>query len=434
MPARSGGARNSWQNRAVLRRRSACSLRSKVAAAVLGCALAAAGASRAAPAGATLAAAAQELVGVGQGVYVESSDGTVLVAQAADLAVHPASVSKVPTTLALLRTLGPGHQFETGFAASGPVVGGVVQGDLVVDASGDPYLVDENALLVLEALRDGGVREVRGRLVVRGPFIFDWESQGAGDRLRRVLAGGAPAAAWEAIRGGGSAPARPPAIRFQDDPRAARAAETLLVTHRSQPLVPLVKALNGYSNNVFAPFAAAAGGVDQVEAIARASVPAEMRDEIVLGDGAGASPRNRLSPRATVALLRALDAELARSDRTLADVLPVSGVDEGTLRHRLDGPGERGVVTGKTGTYGDYGASALVGAVRTRSRGTVYFAVLNHGVPVEAARERQDAFVRALLAEVDPEPWPYVRDEAPAFTRAKVVPTAALAADHAAAR
>jgi len=50
-----------------------------------------------------LAAVASSILGADQGVYVETTNGTVLVAQAADRPVHPASVSKVPTTLALLR-------------------------------------------------------------------------------------------------------------------------------------------------------------------------------------------------------------------------------------------------------------------------------------------------------------------------------------------
>jgi D-alanyl-D-alanine carboxypeptidase/D-alanyl-D-alanine-endopeptidase (penicillin-binding protein 4) len=188
--------------------------------------------------------------------------------------------------------------------------------------------------------------------------------------------------------------------------------------------VPLMKALNGYSNNIFAAFAEAAGGIAEVQRIARASVPPALRSEIVLGDGAGANSRNRLSPRAAVGILRALQGELARQGLGLSDVLPVAGVDEGTLRHRFEGANERGHVAAKTGTYGTYGASALAGALRTRSRGLVYFAVLDHGVPVEAARRRQDAFVRALLATLDTEPWPYQRDDAPAFTRARVEPSA----------
>ena len=376
-------------------------------------------------AAADLAAQARALVGAEQGVYVEAEDGSVLVAQAAERAVHPASVSKVPTTLALLRKLGADHRFATRFAASGPLQDGVLQGDLVVEGSGDPFFVDENALLVLIALHDQGVRRVAGEIAVRGRFLFNWESAGAAGRLQRALAGRIPAPTWSAVRAAeatrSDVPAKQPSLVFGDAKLPDAAAPVLLATHHSQPLVPLVKALNGYSNNIFANFAEAAGGIAAVQAIARESVPAAARDEIILGDGAGANPRNRLSPRAAVALLRALNGELAKSHDTLADVLPVAGIDEGTLRHRFEAPGERGHVVGKTGTYGDYGASALAGALRTRDRGIVYFAVLNHGVPIEAARKRQDAFVRALLASFETEAWPYQRDEAPAFTRAEVV-------------
>jgi len=372
-----------------------------------------------------LAAQARTLVGAEQGVYVEAEDGTVLVAQAAERAVHPASVSKVPTTLALLRKLGADYRFATRFSASGPLQGGVLQGDLVVEGSGDPFFVDENALLVLLALHDLDLRRVAGDVAARGPFLFNWTSAGAGGRLQQALSGRVPAPTWSAVRGAEVArsdvPAKQPTLAFGNAEVAGAAAPTLLVTHRSQPLVPLVKALNDYSNNIFADFADAAGGIAAVQAVARASVPTAMSDEIVLGDGAGANPRNRLSPRAAVELLRALADELAKSKHSLADVLPVAGIDEGTLRHRIDGPGERGHVVGKTGTYGDYGASALAGALRTRDRGVVYFAILNHNVPIEVARKRQDAFARALLASLDTEAWPYQRDEAPAFTRAEVV-------------
>jgi D-alanyl-D-alanine carboxypeptidase len=145
-----------------------------------------------------------------------------------------------------------------------------------------------------------------------------------------------------------------------------------------------------------------------------------MRTEIFLGDGAGTDPRNRLSPRVTVKLLRALEQELATSGHALFDILPVAGVDAGTLQKRLDGPEETGRVLGKTGTFGSYGASALVGAFRTTDHGTVYFAILNHGVPVPEARRRQDRFVRVLLTQFQTERWPYSRDDRPAIARAEV--------------
>ena len=115
-----------------------------------------------------LASPARSLLGTAQGVYVEAEDGTVLLAQAADLPVHPASVSKVPTTLALLRKFGPEHRFVTSFEASGRLHDGTLDGDLVVASDGDPYFVDENALLVVERLNALGVQRVTGTLRARG--------------------------------------------------------------------------------------------------------------------------------------------------------------------------------------------------------------------------------------------------------------------------
>jgi D-alanyl-D-alanine carboxypeptidase/D-alanyl-D-alanine-endopeptidase (penicillin-binding protein 4) len=87
-----------------------------------------------------LAELARRTLGADQGVYVEAADGTVLVAQVAARAVHPASISKIPTTLALLRRFGPEHRFVTTFSAAGRIENGALRGDLVVEPGGDPYL------------------------------------------------------------------------------------------------------------------------------------------------------------------------------------------------------------------------------------------------------------------------------------------------------
>lgn len=385
----------------------------------------------AAPARATdLAAEARRLVGAGQGVHVETEAGRVLVSEAGARAVHPASVSKIPTTLALLRKLGPDYRFETRFFADGPVADGLLSGPLVVEGRGDPYFVDENALLVVEALRRAGVRQVKGELLVEGRLLFNWKADGLSARIRRALDGGTPPAAWQAVRARvASAGAVAPRLEFLRPPLAGHGAPALLATHRSQPLRFMLKALNGYSNNIFAPFAEAAGGIADVERVVRRDLPADWRGELVLGDGAGAHPRNRMSPRATVRILRSLSGELAPHSLDLADVMPVAGVDEGTLKKRLDRPGERGVVVAKTGTYGDYGACALAGALRTKQHGVVYFAILNRGVPIEEGRRRQDAFLRALMKALGAEPWPYRRDDAPAFSRAEIVVASAAPAE-----
>ncbi len=378
----------------------------------------------------TLAAEAKLILGADQGVYIETSDGKSLLAQQAQKPVHPASVSKVPTTLALLRKLGPDYRFVTTFSARAPVANGTLQGDLLVESNGDPAFVDENALLVADHLRDSGITQVAGNLRLHGAITFNWEGDEDGARLRRALTGIVSPAALAAVRAfelentSGPAPARllPTGLKFiggEDSTAAPSAARTLLI-HRSQPLLPLAKSLNDYSNNIFKPLADAAGGASAVQALARSAVPAAMQSEITLGDGAGTDPINRLSPRAAVKLLRALEDELKKSGHALFDILPVSGIDAGTLRRRLDGPDEVGRIVGKTGTYGDYGASALVGAIPTTNMGTVYFAILNHGVPVPEARRRQDRFVRALLTHLESVPWNYRPDIRPAIARAEI--------------
>jgi D-alanyl-D-alanine carboxypeptidase/D-alanyl-D-alanine-endopeptidase (penicillin-binding protein 4) len=340
----------------------------------------------------------------------------VLVDQAGSLAVHPASLSKIPTTLALLQRLGATHRFSTTLRAGGPVRGGTLEGPLWVESAGDPFLVDESALQMAQALRGLGIERVSGALQASGPLYFDWQQDGAAQRLRDALSGQAPLRAWQSLQPAAAASEQPttapppmPAIAIAGPALVAAAVPPglpVLLVHRSPPLVTLAKALNDYSNNIFAPLAAAVDGPGAVQAAARAALPPAWRDEVTLGDGAGMDASNRMSPRAVVALLRALEGELVRSNHALTDILPVSGLDPGTLHERIAASGEAGHLVGKTGTYGDYGASALAGALRTR-QGTVYFAILNHGVPVPTARRRQDAYVRALLARLDTLPWDY---------------------------
>lgn len=362
-------------------------------------------------------ALARDVVGAGQGVLVVAEDGTVLASEAADRAVHPASVTKVATSLALLQKLGPEHRFETRVLAGGPVDAGTLHGDLVVEGGGDPFLVDEGAALILRRLHALGVRHVDGRLAVRGPLLFDWQRDPEGTQLARALAG--KIASWP------TTPDWPPladaALAFRGGKGTRSGSPAALVDYRSPPLLAIVKALNGYSNNVFHFASDAIGGPPAVEAAARAAVPAELRSEILVTNGAGGGTENRISPRAAVALLGALRRELARYGRDVTAVLPVSGIDPGTLRERLlAAPAGRGIVVGKTGTYGSEGASALAGILRTERYGLVTFAILNRGVPVPEARRRQDELVTKLAAALGAKPWPYTTAAPPAFDQAEV--------------
>ena len=62
---------------------------------------------------------ARERVGGGHGVFVRAEDGTVLAALNSARPYHPASVTKVATTLAFLSRLRPDRRFRTKVLTAG---------------------------------------------------------------------------------------------------------------------------------------------------------------------------------------------------------------------------------------------------------------------------------------------------------------------------
>jgi D-alanyl-D-alanine carboxypeptidase/D-alanyl-D-alanine-endopeptidase (penicillin-binding protein 4) len=79
---------------------------------------------------------------------------------------NPASTIKLVTTYAALEMLGPTFTWKTEAWTSAPLVGDVLQGDLVLRGGGDPKLTFEQFWLLLRGLRARGVREIRGDLVL----------------------------------------------------------------------------------------------------------------------------------------------------------------------------------------------------------------------------------------------------------------------------
>ena len=374
-----------------------------------------------------LAPLARSILGADQGAYVEAADGSVLLAQAANIPVHPASVSKVPTTLALLRKLGPDYRFVTTFAASGPVHDGTIAGDLVVDGGGDPYFVDENALLVAQALNELGVNRVAGVLRARGALLFDWESNDAAAQLQQALSGKAAAGAWLTLHALSPALSLPPALRFdsaagvQTAPGPDADATQPLLVHRSQPLLSLVKSLNDFSNNIFKPLADAAGGAAAVEDVARDSVPESMRSEITLGDGAGTDARNRLSPRAAVNLAARTGARTCHHRAHAGRCASGRG-----HRHRYAARAPEWTRGGRPHRGQDRHLRRLwrLRADRRDTDQRSRYRVFRDFEPRRTGGRgprRQDRFVRALLARINSLPWSYQPDSRPAVARAEVL-------------
>lgn len=75
----------------------------------------------------------------------------------------PASTAKSITTCFALERLGTEHRFVTRIYVTGPIAGGVVQGDLILWGSGDPELDTDKLGDLAARLAAAGVRGVEGR-------------------------------------------------------------------------------------------------------------------------------------------------------------------------------------------------------------------------------------------------------------------------------
>ncbi|MGA8049197.1 MAG: D-alanyl-D-alanine carboxypeptidase/D-alanyl-D-alanine-endopeptidase [Burkholderiales bacterium] len=84
----------------------------------------------------------------------------------ADVARNPASVMKLVTTYSALELLGPAYRWKTEVYAAGTQADDVLTGELVLKGYGDPRLTFEDFWRMLLGLRERGLRELRGDLVL----------------------------------------------------------------------------------------------------------------------------------------------------------------------------------------------------------------------------------------------------------------------------
>lgn len=338
-----------------------------------------------------------------QGVWIQS--GPILLANHQGTVPLPAaSLTKIATSLAALKTWGPQYQFETLVSATGPIKDGVLQGDLVVQAGGDPFFVWEEAIALGNSLQSMGITRVTGNLIVSGNFVMNYKFNPlvSGELLKQAL----NADDWPLVvehQYSTLPPGTPrPQVAISGSVQLAKLVnpkQILLLRHHSLPLAQILKEMNVYSNNEMAEMLAYdLGGahVVQRKAASAAGVPS---NEIELVNGSGLGVKNRISPRAVCAMLMAIERQLSPNQLTVADLFPVSGRDRrGTLLTRHI-PLHTVI---KTGTLND--VSALAGVMPTRDRGLVWFAAINRGSDIERFRQEQDRLLQNLSQQLQVAP------------------------------
>jgi D-alanyl-D-alanine carboxypeptidase/D-alanyl-D-alanine-endopeptidase (penicillin-binding protein 4) len=360
----------------------------------------------------TLFPALQDLAIPGDsGILVESLDGKVVVESNADHSFNPASNVKIATAYAVLRTFGPEFRFQTNIYTDGSVdpQTGTLTGNIYVSGK-DPVFANQHAVSVANELNKLGIRFVTGNLYVTDNFSINYaqspsiSAQAMFNDLDMYKRSPSATKAWLdylAYSGRLNQVPGTPTVTFTGQPFVSGVPSNLrlLFTHESTPMKEIIKATLCYSNNFLAAkLGDLLGGPYAVARLVQLNAnvpPAEF--SLATSSGLG---YNRVTPNAMMKLLRALRADLGRYNMTFMDIMPVAGIDQGTLEERFSADWARGSVVGKTGTLGntDGGASALAGEANTRN-GRLLFVIFNMHGSVPRFRNFQNSFLPLVQAQ-----------------------------------
>ena len=95
---------------------------------------------------------------------------------------NPASAIKILTTLSALEILGPSYQWQTRYLADGAIEDGALNGNLIMQGGGDPFLVVERFWHQVQSIRQKGIHTIRGDLIIdNGYFDIARHDRGAFD-------------------------------------------------------------------------------------------------------------------------------------------------------------------------------------------------------------------------------------------------------------
>ena len=357
---------------------------------------------------------------VDHGVYIESLDRSApLAAFNEDIPFNPASVIKLATSLAALDALGSDFRFRTELLADGEIDPRTheLEGDLILRSGADPSFSISDARAVGDSLRHLGINRVRGDLIVVGGFNCNYNSQtdvsaGVFRRQSRLSVSGV--------------------TRFETASATGNRGR-LLLTVESEPLLKIVYYQNAHSVNAMADLLATRiGGADGIRRFLVNRL--RLAEDSVFISRASGLDVNRITARDTVVVLRALVKWLDSKGIAPEAVMPVAGVDAGTLIDRFADENFRGSVVAKTGTLHDTdgGVAALAGLAYTNSCGPVVFAIYDmaEGRRVEHLRQVQDSFLKDSILELggpSPRPVDETRRETPAPTGRVLFPGSATA-------
>lgn len=346
------------------------------------------------------------------GLYFETLDGKPLLETNPDAAYNPASVTKIMTTLAVLERYSPNYRYTTRLSYTGSFdrERQTLVGDLVIESNYDPTLNYDSLFYIAEKLNEAGISTVEGNILVSSGLILNLRKSGvaAGNEILTTLDKArwtkASESAWKYyLQAKAAAKMKIDSTEFRgvtfvsgkvltDDVSQPRKR---LMEYHSAPILKVIKVMNAYSNNDMAHLLGRlVGGPSGVQdfMIRRVKLaPGEIRLESTSGLGS-----NAITPRGTVKLMRYAHNWCEKNRIAMTDLMPIGGVDNGTLADRFKRSDLVGSVVAKTGTLSN--VSALAGVMFTKARGPVFFAILERGYP-GSMRRLQEEIISLVAAD-----------------------------------
>ncbi|AFZ51803.1 D-alanyl-D-alanine carboxypeptidase [Dactylococcopsis salina] len=330
-----------------------------------------------------------------QGVWF-ASDWWTFSQHRGEISQSAASLTKIATSLAALDTYGVNYQFETLVRHTGGIEDGVLKGDLVIEGGGDPFFVWEEAIALGNRLNELGIEKISGNLIIVGDFFLNYQqnpqtsAQLFAQALNHQLWSREIQKQYKQLPSEMLRPQVQVLGNIQVSNNADFKSNKLLIRHLSLPLRDILQEMNVYSNNKMADLIARSVGGAKIVEQKVIEITQVSSEEVQLINGSGLGIDNRLSPRAVAKMLRAIQQQLESEGETMGAILPVTGINRGTVRDRAITEG----IAVKTGSL--WNVSALAGVISTKRHGLVYFTIINQNGNLQTFRNQQDQFLQQL--------------------------------------
>jgi serine-type D-Ala-D-Ala carboxypeptidase/endopeptidase (penicillin-binding protein 4) len=317
-----------------------------------------------------------------------------------NIPVSAASLTKIVTSMASLKTWELNHHFDTLIYHTGIIENGSLNGDLIIQGGGNPLYVWEEAIALGNGLNQIGIFEVKGDLLIMDNFRMNFQK--TPERSGEFFLKGINQKLWtkEVTKLYEVLPPKTPRpeVTIKGNLKVIEnlpIESKLLIKQESLSLKEILRQMNLYSNNYMAQMLADQIGSPEKLIQLTQEISPITPEEIELINGSGLGGENMMSPHLACQMMLDLDNYLAKINLSIEDLFPMAGKDIlGTAENRNIPSG----ITFKTGTLPSIKVSALAGIIPTKKYGNVCFAILNTGINYLDARVQQDRFLNQISA------------------------------------